>query len=172
MRWNPVLALVAALACGCPALAHAEDKTDGPSPPASVPALTPQQFEALPPTAGIEVGGQRISKAEFLIQRETALKKAFDDMKAGRSRAAAEFSAQRKAFLDSEKAKLDEANKKVLAEVDRLRSADAALHGPNWDGRREQAAALLKEAATAGPVERSRLEKEADDLLAPASARP
>ena len=172
MRWNAVVALVAALACSCAASAQAEDQTARPPAPASVPALTPQQFEALPPTAVIEVDGMRITKEAFQTRREAALNKAFESMKAQRSRAAAEFAAARKAFLDGEKATLDEANKKVQAELDRLRSADAALHGPNWDARREQAAVLLKQAAAADPVEQSRLEKQAADLLAPAPARP
>jgi hypothetical protein len=172
MRWNVVVAVVAALACSRAASAQAQDQTGRPSVPASVPALTPQQFGALPPTAVIEVDGKRITKEAFQTRREAALNRAFDSMKAQRSRAAAEFAAARKSFLDGEKTKLDEANKKVQAELDRLRSADAAQHGPNWDARREQAAALLKQAAAADPVEQSRLEKQAADLLAPGTARP
>ena len=164
MRKNAVTALIAAVACGFAALAHADEQTRA-STPAAAAALPLQQFEALPPSAVIEVDGQKITKAEFQTQREAALKRAFEEMKAGRSRAAAEFAAKRKAFLDGEKATLDTANKQVLAEVDRLRSTDAASHGPDWDARREQAAALLKQAATAEPTERSRLEKDADDLL-------
>jgi hypothetical protein len=145
-------------------LAHAEDQSSG---PIAVQALTPQQFEALPPTAIIEIDGRRLSKAEFLTRREMAIRKAFETMKEKRSRVAAEFAAQRQSFLDQEKAKLDAANRKVRDEVDRLRAADAALHGPNWEARRDQATALLKQAATAAPLEQSRLEKQAADLLAP-----
>lgn len=172
MRSNAVIALVALLGCGHAALALAEDQPKGPSAPDSVAALTPQQFEALPPTAVIEVDGRRITKEAFLSRREAALNRAFDKMKAQRGRAAAEFAAARKAFLDGEKATLDEANRKVFAEVERLRSADADQHGPNWDARRAQAAALLRQSAAADPVEQSQLEKQAADLLAPAPARP
>jgi hypothetical protein len=38
---------------------------------------------------------------------------------------------------------------------------------PNWDARRDQATALLKQAATVAPLDQSRLEKQAADLLAP-----
>jgi hypothetical protein len=88
-----------------------------------------------------------------------------------RGRAETEFAARRKVFLDREKAKLDEANKKVPAEVDRLLSADAAAHGPNWDARKQQAAVLLKQATAADSQQRSQLEKQAADLLVPLAAR-
>jgi hypothetical protein len=136
------------------------------------PALTRQQFEALPPTAMIEVDGKQISKQEFLTRQTNTLKQATKQMEDMRSRAATEFEARRKAFLDREKTSLDEANKKFQAEIDRFISADAAAHGPNWDARKKQAAALLKDAAAADAPERSRLEKQAADLLAPASPQP
>ena len=169
MRSNAVLALIAVLG-GYAVPARAEDQQLPTVAAAS--ALTPQQFEALPPTAVIEIDGRRITKELFLSRREAALDRTFDKMKAQRGRAAAEFAVARKAFMDGEKATLDEANRKVLAEVERLRSADAERHGPNWDARREQAASLLKQAASADPLEQSRLEKQAADLLDPASARP
>jgi hypothetical protein len=65
------------------------------------------------------------------------------------ARPAAEFAAQRQTFLHGEKANLDAANQQVAAEMERLRSADAALHGPNWGARRLEAAALLKQAEAA-----------------------
>jgi len=172
MRSNAVIALFAVLNCGHAASAQADDQPKSPSAPDSVAALTPQQFEALPPTAVIEVDGRRITKEVFLSRREAALNRAFDKMKAQRARAAAEFVAARNAFLDSEKTTRDEVNKKVFAEMQRLRSVDAEQHGPNWDARREPAASLLTQSASAGPQEQARLEKQAADLLAPATARP
>ena len=169
MRSNAVIALVTVLS-GYAAPAHAEDQQLSTAAAAS--ALTPQQFEALPPNAVIEVDGRRITKEVFLSRREAALNRAFDKMKAQRARAAAEFAAARKAFLDGETAARDEANKKVFAEMERLRAADAEQHGPNWDARREQAASLLTQAASTGPQEQARLEKQAADLLAPVTARP
>ena len=168
-----VAAVVAALAFGglsfgvgfAVSFAHAEDQT---GPPIAAQDLTPQQFEALPPTAIIEIDGKPLTKAEFQARREMAIRRAFEAMKEQRSRVAAEFAARRQTFLDQEKTRLDAANHKIQEEVDRLRAADAALHGPNWDARRDQAAALLKQASTAAPPEQSRLEKEAADLLAPA----
>jgi hypothetical protein len=168
MRSNAVLALIAVLG-GYAVPARAEDQQVPTVAAAS--ALTPQQFEALPPTAVIEIDGRRITKEMFLSRREAALDRTFNKMKAQRGRAASEFALARKA-MDGEKATLDEANRKVLAEVERLRSGDAERHGPNWDARREQAASLLKQAASADPLEQSRLEKQAADLLDPASARP
>jgi hypothetical protein len=171
-----VVALVAALAVGGASffgmdfgvsLAHAEDQAGGRIAPIAAQDLTPQQFEALPPTAVIEIDGKPLTKGEFQARRELAIKRAFEAMKEKRSRVAAEFAGQRQTFLDQEKAQLDAANRNVQDEAARLRAADAALHGPNWDARRDQAAALLKQAATAAPLEQSRLEKQAADLLAP-----
>jgi hypothetical protein len=47
--------------------------------------------------------------------------------------------------------------------------ADAAAHGPDWAARKKQAADLLARAAKASPLDRSELEKQADDLLAPSA---
>jgi hypothetical protein len=41
------------------------------------------------------------------------------------------------------------------------------VHGPNWGLRKRQAAALLKQAASADISRRQQLEKRAADLLAP-----
>jgi hypothetical protein len=43
------------------------------------------------------------------------------------------------------------------------------VHGPNWGLRKRQAAALLKQAASADISRRQQLEKRAADLLAPTS---
>ena len=82
-----------------------------------------------------------------------------------RARARAQSDARRKALLDKRAAELAEANKKAEAEIARLVAADAAKHGPNWAARKKQAAELLERAAKASPLERSELEKQADELL-------
>jgi hypothetical protein len=86
-----------------------------------------------------------------------------------RARSLAEFEAQREALIDKRKAALAEANKKVEDEVNRLVAADAAAHGPNWEARKKQAAELLHQAESAAPTERSTLEKQGADLLAPSA---
>jgi len=55
----------------------------------------------------------------------------------------------------------------VRSEIARRVAADAAADGPNWEARKQQAAELLHRAARASPAERSALEKQAADLLAP-----
>jgi hypothetical protein len=170
MQRNLPVIVVAAVACSALAVARAADTPASAGATSAVAAkeLTPQQFEALPAAASIDVDGQRMTKAEFQAQRETAIRKAFDDMKAKLIRAPAEFADQRKSFLDAERTKLDVANQKVAAELEQLRAADAALHGDNWDTRRAQATALMTQAASiADPLERSRLERQAADLLTP-----
>ncbi|HEX4552566.1 MAG TPA: hypothetical protein VH249_01165 [Xanthobacteraceae bacterium] len=164
--------MVAMLACVRPDPASAQGTTAGQAPAAPPATLTREQFEALAPTAIIEIDGKSISKQEFLTRRARELERAIEQADAMRSTSDAERETRRKAFIDGEKAKLAAANKAVQAEVDRLRSADAAAHGPDWDARRRQAAALLDDAAAADVLQRSRLEKQAADLLAPASGRP
>jgi hypothetical protein len=170
MSWKMVVPVAAALVFGCAARASAEDKA---SPSSVIPgsALTRDQFKALSPDAMIEVDGERMSKREFIERRTKALEKALSNVQEMRAKAEAELEARRKAFLEAEKAKLEEANKKVRAEVERLVADDDAAHGPNWEARKKQAAALLKEAATASPNQRSQLEKKASDLLSSVSAQ-
>ena len=128
---------------------------------------TGEQFKALPPDAVIEIDGKRMTKREFIASREKALEQAINKMKEMRTTTENQFEVRRKAFLDAEQAKLEEANKKVEDEVARLVAADAAAHGPNWEARKKQAANLLQQAKSASPMERSTLEKQAADLLAP-----
>jgi hypothetical protein len=168
MRWKMVVSVAAALVLGWAGLAGAEDKASSSSVlPAS--ALTPEQFKALPADAMIEIDGERMSKREFIERRRKALEQAVNKMQEMRAKAEVEFETRRKAFLDAEKAKLDEANKKVQAEAARLVAADAAAHRPNWEARKKEAAALLNEAATASASQRSQLEKKASDLLSSVS---
>jgi hypothetical protein len=165
MRRNVLYSTAAALICGFAATAGAEDR-----PTSIIPAntLTREQFKALSPDAVIEIGGERISKREFIERRTKAVEQAISEMQEERVKAETEFEAKRKAFLDAERAKLEEANKKVEAEVARLVAADAAAHGPNWEARKKQAADILEQAKRATPTRRSALEKQAADLLAPA----
>jgi hypothetical protein len=76
----------------------------------------------------IEINGERLTKSEFLERRQSAIDQAVKQLQEARTRAETDFAAHRKAILDSEKAKLDEDNKKVQAEVDRLVAASVAAH--------------------------------------------
>ncbi len=163
MRWNRFVPIAAALICGFAATAGAEDKASSSTIRAS--ALTREQFKALSPDATIEINGEQISKREFTERRTNALERAISEMREMKAKAEAEFAAQRRAFLEAERAKLEEANKRVEVEIARLVAADAAAHGSNWEARKSEAAALLKEAATAPFNQRSQLEKRASDLL-------
>jgi hypothetical protein len=78
------------------------------------------------------------------------------DMK---ERAKDQFEAFVERRLDFDKARLAARNKQVQAEVERLKAAEAAAHGPDWEARNKRAAELLKQA--------SKLQQEATDLLAP-----
>ncbi len=57
-------------------------------------------------------------------------------MKEVRTKAQTEFEARRKAFLDAEHAKLEEANKKVEDEVARLVAADSTAEPHPWPVKR------------------------------------
>jgi hypothetical protein len=156
----------AALILGCVAIAGVEARADSSSPtPAS--ALTREQFVALPPDAVIEVDGGQMTKREFIERRTKAVEQARRDAHEARTKAEAEIEARRKEFLAAEKAKLEEANKKVDTEIARLVGVDSAAHGPNWGARKTEATALLKEAETGPPDQRSQLEKKASELLSP-----
>ena len=132
----------------------------------SVTMPTPQQFEALPPDAMLEINGKQITKREFLTRHQQAYDAAIKKVQEARARAEAEFAAHRKAFLDAQEAKLKDNNQKVQVEIDRLIAADNAAHGPDWQARKKQAADLLGQAAKASsPEEREQLEKRAADLV-------
>jgi hypothetical protein len=167
MKWRFFFA-TAALVLGLTTAAHTEGQS---SPPLVIAAgaLTGDQFKALSPDAVIEIDGKRMTKRDFIESRTKALEQAIQKMKAMRAAAANEFETRHKAFLDAEQAKLKAANKKVDDEVARLVAADAAAHGLNWEARKKQAADLLQQAKSATPTERSTLEKQAADLLAPAA---
>jgi hypothetical protein len=164
MKWHIFFPTTAALVLGLAAAAGAEDKASSSS-AISANALTQEQFKALSPNAMIEIDGARMTKREFIDSRLKALEQAINKMRDARANTEAKFGAERKAFLDGESAKLEEANKKADAEIARLVAADGAAHGPNWEARKNEAAALLKQAATAPIDQRSQLEKKASDLL-------
>ncbi len=155
MKFKTFLSLAALLICFCQFGCSKE--------PGAVPAekLTKEQFMALPPETVINFKGERMTKADFLkrrlVQSEQAQKRV-EEMKA---KAQKEAEARRAAFLQEEQSKLEGANKKVQAEIDRLVAANNASHGADWQERKRQAAKLLDEA--------SKLEQKADELLAPAN---
>jgi hypothetical protein len=133
---------------------------------------TPQQFEALPPDAVLEINGKRITKRELLARKQQAYDAAMKKVQEAKARAEAGFAAHRKVFFDAQEAKLKENNQKVQAEIDRLVAADNAAHGPDWQARKKQAAELLQQAAKASsPREREQLEKRAADLVLTSAPR-
>jgi hypothetical protein len=158
MTWKSVLPIAALLLCAAPS-GFAQDIV-------SAQQLTKDQFMALPPEAVIDFGGKRMTKRAFLIERARALEQANKTLQDTRAHAKQEFAARRKAFLAAEQAQLKAANLKVQAEINGLLAADAAAHGPNWEARKKQAAALLKQAASAQFLRRQQLEKRAAELLA------
>lgn len=166
MKWQIFFA-TAALVLGLTAAAGAEHQ-GGSSSVISASALTGEQFKALSPDAVIEIDGERMTKREFIERRTKALEQAIDKVKEIRTEAETQFEARRKAFLDAEQAKLEQANKKIENEVAQLVAADDAAHGPNWEARKKQALDILQRARRATPLERSALEKQAADLLTPA----
>ena len=163
MGWKLIVAVAAGLASTAPVIAIAEEK---PTAPAAVSAkdLT-REFHALPPDAVIEINGESITKSAFQARNIKAVEEVAKRLPELRARARAQSDARRKVFLDKRAAELAEANKKAEAEIARLVAADAAKHGPNWAARKKQAAELLEQAAKASPLERSELEKQADELL-------
>jgi hypothetical protein len=169
MGWKFVAPITAALVCGSLAAANAQERPATAASAISAKDLTREQFQALAPDAVIEINGERITKSAFQARNIKALEEAAKQVQDLRARSLAEFEAQRKAVIDKQKAALADANKKVEDEVNRLVAADAAAHGPNWEARRKQAAELLTRAESATPTERSALEKQAADLLAPSA---
>jgi hypothetical protein len=123
-----VVLVATALACVWATLASAEDKAGSTSSAVSITGMTRQTFEALAPEALIEVYGERMTKREFIVHHQSAIKERAQRLEESRARARTEFEANRKAFLDREKATLEEDNKKVQAEVARLVATNAAAH--------------------------------------------
>jgi len=155
MKSKTILSIAALLLCLCQYGCSKE--------PEAVPAekLTKEQFQALPPEAMIDFKGKRMTKADFLNNRSAQAEQFQKRLEELKAKAQEEAEARRTAFLQDEKNKLEEGNKKVQAEIDRLVAADNASHGPDWQERKRQAAKLLEDAA--------KLEQNADDLLAPPS---
>ena len=167
MGWRTTVPVAAALACGGPAAATAQEKPADAAAAISGKDLTREQFLALPPDAVIDINGERMTKSEFQARNLKSLQEAAKQSQDARAQSLAAFEARRKALLDKRAAALAEANKKVEAEIAKLAAADAAKHGPNWEARKKQAADLFEKAAKATPTERSDLLKQAADLLAP-----
>ena len=166
MRSALIIPVAAMLACGFLPGANAQQ------PPAdhvvSAKDLTREQFKALPPGQVIDFGNERITKGEYLDRIKQAIAKVQNNLPQLKQRLLSAVAARHKEVTDRENAELAAANSKVQAEIARLGTADAQAHGPNWDSRRQQAAGILDQAQRATPEERSALEKQAADLLAPA----
>jgi colicin import membrane protein len=170
MAWKLSAPVTVALFCGSLfAAGAAEEKSANPAPAIAAKDLTREQFQALPPEAAIEINGERIAKSTFQARNRKAVEEAVKRLPELRARERAESEARRKALLDKRGAALAEANKKAEAEIAKLVAADATKHGPNWEARKKQAADLLERAANASPIERSELEKQAEDLVAPSA---
>ena len=171
MASKRVVAIAAMLLCGSLLAANAQEQEKSATASAAISAkdLTREQFQALAPDAVIEINGERITKRDFQARNVKAVEESAEQLRDLRARSLAEFEARRKAVTDKRKAALAEANKKVEDEIHRLVAADAAMYGPNWEVRKKQAAELLHQAEGAAPTERSALEKQAADLLAPSA---
>ena len=169
MAWKRVVPIAAALVCGSFVAANAQEKPANAASAISAKDLTPEQFQALAPDAVIEINGERLTKSAFQARNLKTVEEAAKQIQDLRARSLAAFEAQRKALIDKRNAALAEANKKVEDEVNRLMAADTAAHGPNWEARKKQAAELIDRAKSATPTERSTLEKQAADLLAPSA---
>lgn len=165
MTRTSIVLIVGAVLCNRVLPTSAEETRNAP-PALSITTPTPQQFEALPLDAVLEINGERVTKREFLARRQRAYDATIKSVQEARARAEAEFVAHRRIFFDAQEAKLRENNQKVQAEIDRLIAADNAAHGPGWQTRKRQAADLLQQAAKeSSPHDREQLEKRAADLL-------
>jgi hypothetical protein len=114
------------LVCGWAVVASAQDKAVSPSLAVSITGMTLETFEALAPDAMLEVKGERITKSEFIERRQSAIKETIRKIQERQAGTETEFQAHRKAFLDSQAAKLKEANAKAQTEADRLIATHAA----------------------------------------------
>ncbi len=133
--------------------------------------LTKEQFSALPPEAVIDFDGRRMTKGAFLRERAMEAQRARQEARLAAVNAQHEFERRRAAFLASEQAKLDAANREVQREVGRQIAAENSGHGANWQARKRQAAVLLAEAVNSPSEWRLALEKRAARLLGLASDR-
>jgi hypothetical protein len=167
MGWKTIVPVAAALACGGPAAATAQEKPANAASAISANEQTREQFLALPADAVIDFNGEHITKSEFQARNSKAVQEGAEQLQDARARAQAGFEARRKTLLEKRAAALAEANKKGEAEIAKLVAADDAAHGANWQARKKQAADLFDKAANAPSIERSALLKQAADLLAP-----
>jgi len=108
---------------------------------------TKEQFEALGPNDMIEVNGQRMTKQQFWTQVEGAEAVVIKRILATRAQAKAQFEAKRKAFLDAQQVKLDDAKKNAQAAAKPLLNQATAGRPANFDATVAQGEALLDNAA-------------------------
>jgi hypothetical protein len=159
-----LLALAAILPS--PVAAQQRDQPIGRTPPWPSTIVTKDQFEALGPDAMIEANGQRLTKQLFLQQNAAAaaaMAKRIPELKA---EAKARFEARRKACLDAQQAKLDDARKKTLALANLFLDQAKAGRPANYDDLFQQGIALLHRAeANPPPSEAAEIEKQERELL-------
>lgn len=159
-----ILLLALAVLAPLAVAAQAEDKPSSTALPSSS-TITKEQFEALGPNDMIEVNGQRMTKQQFLTQVESAAAATIKKIQDARAQAKTRFEAKRKAFLDGEQAKLNDANAKAQAAAKPLLDQATAGRPTNFDASVAQAQALLKRAATASPSDTAEIESQASALL-------
>jgi hypothetical protein len=164
MLWKVAVLLPAAAVIGLLAEAKAEDGASGSS-ALPINNMTKEQFEALSPNATIVVRGESLTKQEFLARNSSAADAMNKKAEDARAQAKARFEAKRKAFLDGEQAKLDDANKQVETAAKKLLDQATAGRPPDYDSRIQQGAVLLERAKTARPDEAAEIESQASDLL-------
>jgi hypothetical protein len=161
-RASILLLAVAVLAPS--AIAQAKDKPSSAALP-SPSTITTEQFEALGPNDMIEVNGQRMAKQQFLTRVETAAVATQNKVPDAQAQAQARFEARRKAFLDDQQAKLNDAKGKAQAAAKPLLDQATAGRPANYDASVAQATALLKRAASASPSDAAEIESQAGALL-------
>lgn len=150
---RPIFAIVTFAVFLCASVVKAEEQT------VRAATMTREQFEALSPDAMIDFNGPKMTKREFAARQQKAAEDAARMIVEMREHNKDQFEAFVRRKLDFDKARLAEANKRVQAEVERLRSADAAARRPDWEARKKKAFELLGQAF--------KLQQEAADLLAP-----
>jgi hypothetical protein len=127
--------------------------------------ITKEQFEALRPNDMIEVNSQRMTKQQFQMQVESAAAATIKKIQDARAQAKTRFEAKRKAFLDGEQTKLNDASTKAQDAAKPLVDQATAGRPANFDASVAQAVALLKRAATASPSDAPEIESQASALL-------
>jgi hypothetical protein len=163
---NPTSIFVVAVSLAClswGSFAAAEEKPSAAA-AVSIAGMAPDAFDKLSDDAVIEFDGQRMTKKAFVAQRTMVIRRMEEAQKAI-ARATEFFRAQRSAFLASQDAKLKDANAKTQLYIDRELTALAALRGPDWEGKKEQALKLLDQASDASAVDQPQLVRQALELL-------